>query len=405
MSRYVVTMPQLGESVSEGIVTRWLVAPGTALAELDPMVAITTDKVEAEVPAPVSGVLREILVADGAVVPIGDPIAVLEVATVGETAADSDRTQPPPAPARPARASGELGSESGEASLAPALRKLAARHGLDLGTLAGTGPRGRVTLRDVEAAAASGTSRRGHDGEPGAGATGLEGDSTLPLSPMRRLVAERMAESKASIPHAWQSQEVDLAGVTANIAANRASFEATHGARLRYLPYVVAAAAASLVDNPMLNASFTGDHIVLHRQVNIGVAVSVADGVVVPVLRHADASTVGEIAVALARLVERARSQALTADDFAGGTFTVNNTGALGTLISYSVINPGQAGILSLGAVTDRPVAISGHVEIRPRMYLSLSLDHRVVDGLGAASFLGGCRSWLERVEPDTGLW
>ncbi len=406
MSKYIVSMPQLGESVSEGIVARWLVAPGDVLTELDPMVAISTDKVEAEVPAPVSGVLREILAPDGTVVPVGAPIAVLDVE--GFEAMSPEPNAGPPVITAPDSAI----SVPSDAALAherrdqaPVVRKVARQHDLDLNTVRGSGPRGQVTLHDVEVAAAT----RGGAGNQGGGQyplpAALEGDTIMRLSPVRRLVADRTSESKATIPHAWQAQEVDMAGVAASISANRLVFEAERGVRLRHLPYVVAAVAATLAEQPALNATFARDHIVLHRQVNIGIAVAVADGVLIPVLRGPDRMPVGEIAVALASLVDRARIQDLTADDLTGATFTVNNSGALGTLISYSVISPGQAGILSLGAITDRPVAVAGRVEVRPRMYLSLSLDHRVVDGMGAARFLSGCRRWLELMSPEHKLW
>jgi 2-oxoisovalerate dehydrogenase E2 component (dihydrolipoyl transacylase) len=221
---------------------------------------------------------------------------------------------------------------------------------------------------------------------------------------MRRLIAENMTRSKTTIPHAWQTQEVDMSGVVANRNANKGAFQEREGFSLTYLPYVIAAAVASLREHPEVNATFNETELLIHRDINIGVSVGFEDTLLVPVIQAADNLSLSGLARAVNDLAGRARSKQLKADELQGGTFTVNNSGTFGTLFSYSVINPGQAGILTMEAIVQRPVAIDGMIGIRPMMYLCLSFDHRVLDGLMAARFLTSCRKWLESVTVSTPL-
>lgn len=227
----------------------------------------------------------------------------------------------------------------------------------------------------------------------------------MPLTRMRRAIAENMVRSKATIPHAWQTQEVDMSGVVANRRANRAAFQEREGFSLTYLPYVVAAAAAALREHPAVNATFDEAGIVVHRGIHIGISVAAEDMLVVPVIRNADGLSIAGLARAVNDLAGRARQGRLRPDELQGGTFTVNNSGTFGTLFSYSVINPGQAGILTMEAVVDRPVAVGGLIGIKPMMYLCFSFDHRVLDGLQAARFLTSCRRWLEAVTAETPIY
>ena len=377
MSRYLVTMPQLGESVTEGTISRWLVTPGDRIAEFDALVEINTDKVDAEVPAPVTGVLQEILAPEGAVVPVGADIAVMEVDGAGGPRAASLPPDEAHATQPEATTTPELqvaDTQSAPAAVAP-----------------------QPATLSVERAPATPPIARTFAPPPA-----LEGDEVVLLTPTRRRIAERMALSKATIPHAWQTQEVDMSAAAGSVQANRGAVRRRHGVSLSYLTYMVAAAAASLRKFPQVNSTFADDRIIIHRAINIGVAVGLPDGVVVPVVRNADRLSIAELAVALGDLTTRARAKQLVAADLSGGTFTVNNSGSLGTLLSYSVIAPGQSAVVTMGSVVDRPVAINGKAEVRPMMYLSLSLDHRVMDGLQASSFLGACRQWLESVTPTS---
>jgi 2-oxoisovalerate dehydrogenase E2 component (dihydrolipoyl transacylase) len=441
-----ITMPQLGESVHEGTIAKWLVKPGDKLVEFEPMLEVETDKVATEMPSPVTGTLKEILVPDGSTVPSGAEIAVVELedgvpAPKPEAAAQQpagetgpmpsagvvpERAEPAPAPPREApgeRVETREAEEpeaperlpSGEHRFSPAVRMLADQNGIDLDAVRGTGIGGRVTKKDVEAAVAA---KSGRPSPAPAGApapteapaappapAAMEGDEKVPLTRIKRLVGENMARSKTTIPHAWQTQEADMSGVVANRNANKGKFQKEEGFSLTYLPYVVMAAVVGLREHRDVNATFGGDHILVHRDINIGISVGVEDALVVPIIKRADSLSIAGLARAINDLATRARDGKLRGDDLQGGTFTVNNSGTFGTLFSYSVIAPGQAGILTMEAIVERPVAVQGMLAIKPMMYLCFSFDHRVLDGLQAARFLVSCRKWLESVTAETEIY
>jgi 2-oxoisovalerate dehydrogenase E2 component (dihydrolipoyl transacylase) len=289
---------------------------------------------------------------------------------------------------------------------------LAEQNGVDLDAVQGTGIGGRVTKKDVEAAISGRTQASGQTGQPAAAATtpapvpaAMAGDEKVPLSRIKRLVGENMVRSKTTIPHAWQTQEVDMSGVVANRNANKAKFQREEGFSLTYLPYVAMAAIVALREHRDVNATFGGDHILVHRDINLGISVGMEDALVVPVVKRADSLSIAGLARAINDLATRARDGKLKGDDLQGGTFTVNNSGTFGTLFSYSVIAPGQAGILTMEAIVERPVAVQGMLGIKPMMYLCFSFDHRVLDGLQAARFLVSARKWLESVTAETEIY
>jgi 2-oxoisovalerate dehydrogenase E2 component (dihydrolipoyl transacylase) len=214
-----------------------------------------------------------------------------------------------------------------------------------------------------------------------------------------------MTRSKSTIPHAWQTQEVDMSGVVANRNATKGAFQRQEGFSLTYLPYVMAAAISALREHPEVNSTFNETELIVHRDINLGVSVGMEDTLLVPVVRKADGLSIAGLGRAVNDLASRARNKQLKADELSGGTFTVNNSGTFGTLFSYSVINPGQAGILTMEAIVDRPMAVNGMIGIKPMMYLCFSFDHRVLDGLQAARFLTACRKWLEAVTVDTPIY
>jgi 2-oxoisovalerate dehydrogenase E2 component (dihydrolipoyl transacylase) len=273
---------------------------------------------------------------------------------------------------------------------------------VDLARVTGTGIGGRVTKQDVQNFAASAKAAPAVVPAP---ATPGEGDQVVQLTRVRRLIAENMARSKATIPHAWQTQEVDMSGVVANRNANKAAFQKQEGFSLTYLPYVMAATLSALREHPEVNSTFNETELIVHRNINLGVSVGLEDTLLVPVVRKADGLSIAGLARALNDIATRARNKQLKADDLTGGTFTVNNSGTFGTLFSYSVINPGQAGILTMEAIVDRPMAVNGMIGIKPMMYLCFSFDHRVLDGLQAARFLTSCRKWLEAVSLETPVY
>ena len=415
-----VTMPQLGESVHEGTISRWLVKPGDKVTEFEPMLEVDTDKVNAEVPAPVSGILREILAKEGETVQAGAEIAVVETGD-GAVAAAPPESAPPPAaqaPPPPREPGGEPpppaptappprapGGE-GPHRFSPGVQMAAAELKVDLSKVTGTGLAGRVTRKDVEKYAAR---AKAAPAAPAAAAPApikaAEGDEVVQLTRVRRLIAENMTRSKQTVPHAWQTQEVDMSGVVANRNANKAKFQQQEGFTLTYLPYVMAAAISALRDNPHVNATFNETELLVHRDINLGISVGMEDTLLVPVVRHADSLSIAGLARAVNDLATRARNKQLKPDDLVGATFTVNNSGTFGTLFSYSVINPGQAGILTMEAIVERPVAVKGMIGIKPMMYACFSFDHRVLDGLQAARFLTACRKWLEAVTVESPVY
>jgi 2-oxoisovalerate dehydrogenase E2 component (dihydrolipoyl transacylase) len=454
-----VVMPQLGESVHEGTISKWLVKPGDKVVEFEPMLEVDTDKVNAEVPAPVTGILREILAKEGETVQAGAEIAVVEVGADGSDAAVAAAPEPPVAPAAvaapkaspeaapataatpeapapspavatpkaspqavavPSPTEGAEGAggqseglksatapppaklETGEHRYSPAVQMQASELKVDLSRVAGTGIGGRVTKKDVQDFAAH---PKAAQAAAAPAATPGEGDQVVQLTRVRRLIAENMVRSKSTIPHAWQTQEADMSGVVANRAANKAAFQKQEGFSLTYLPYVMAAATAALREHLIVNATFNETEIIVHRDINLGISVGLEDTLIVPVVRRADGLSIAGLARAVNDLATRARNKQLKADDLAGATFTVNNSGTFGTLFSYSVINPGQAGILTMEAIVERPVAVSGMIGIKPMMYLCFSFDHRVLDGLQAARFLTSCRKWLEAVTAESPIY
>ncbi len=422
-----VVMPQLGESVHEGTISRWLVKPGDKVVEFEPMLEVDTDKVSAEVPSPVSGVLKEILAKEGQTVQAGAEIAVVEVGADGAGTATPEapapaqkvpaptpapeahaepaptavpQQAPAPAPAAPQASAPAPVMESGEHRYSPAVQMQATELGVDLSNVRGTGIGGRVTKKDVEQFAAAAKAAPPPGPAPAAAAPS-EGDQVVQLTRVRRLIAENMVRSKTTIPHAWQTQEADMSGVVANRNASKAAFQKQEGFSLTYLPYVMAATVSALRENPEVNSTFNETELIIHRDINLGVSVGLEDTLVVPVIRRADGLSIAGLARAVNDLANRARNKQLKADDLSGGTFTVNNSGTFGTLFSYSVINPGQAGILTMEAIVERPMAVNGLIGIKPMMYLCFSFDHRVLDGLKAARFLTSCRKWLESVTVD----
>jgi len=424
-----VVMPQLGESVHEGTISKWLVKPGDKVVEFEPMLEVDTDKVNAEVPAPVSGILREILAKEGETVQAGAEIAVVET---GDGAVTASPEAPAPAPKTaapkvepeapvpsPPRGEGQGEGreqkqpeptaqvetvESGGHRYSPGVQMAASELKVDLSKVTGTGLGGRVTKKDVQDFAAKAQAAPAAPA-PAAPARPGEGDQVVQLTRVRRLIAENMTRSKQTIPHAWQTQEVDMSGVVANRNANKGLFQKQEGFSLTYLPYVMAGTISALREHPEVNSTFNETELLVHRDINLGVSVGLEDTLLVPVVRRADGLSIAGLARALNDVATRARNKQLKADDLSGGTFTVNNSGTFGTLFSYSVINPGQAGILTMEAIVERPMAVTGMIAIKPMMYLCFSFDHRVLDGLQAARFLTSCRKWLEAVTVETPIY
>jgi 2-oxoglutarate dehydrogenase E2 component (dihydrolipoamide succinyltransferase) len=412
-----VKLPELGESIVEGTIARWLVKEGDRVEADQPLVEVTTDKVDAEIPSPVAGVLETILAAEGEVVAVGAEIARIAHAGAAERPA-AER----PAPAAPAR------PEAAPVRATPVARRLAEESRVDLGAVQ-PAHGARVTKDDVQrhlaeagparsapaeaaapraAAPRAAAPRTGRAARPHAdfGHYALqEGDRVIPMSPLRKLVAEHMVYSKRTAPHVGTVAEVDLGGVVAVRDRHKRAFQETHGVPLTFLPFVVHATVRALREHPQLNASVLEDAIVEKKDVHVGVAVETEKGLIVPVVRHADRLSLAGLAAALEDLSSRARSKRLSADELKGGTFTVSNPGREGNLYGFAIINQPQVGILRMGEIVKRPVVrtVGGDdaIVIRPVMYLALSYDHRAVDGAPANAFLHRVRELLEDAEFD----
>ena len=426
MSLAQIKMPQLGESVTEGTVDKWLKHEGDFVKRDEPLVEVVTDKVNAEIPSPFEGKLVKISVSEGETVLVGAVLAQIEVAVAaGAAPATSAKSAaspreagvahtevPPPEPSggvAPGPAPAAARSEDGGAEhhrLSPAVRKLAAEHGIDPGSLQGSGMGGRVTRDDVQAAVASGKSGRQAASTPTASPTPQKApaparvdgkrEELVKLSVMRRSIAEHMVRSLATSPHAWTLQEVDVTNLVRYRDTEKDSFKGRHGVALTYLPFVVQIVCEVIKEFPWLNSTWTDDGVVLKRYINMGIAVSIPDGLIVPVLKDADQRGFTDLVRALNDLIERARNKQLKPDDVQGGTFTFNNTGATGSVASQPIINQPQAAILTTEAIVKRPVVINDAIAVRHMMNMCLSFDHRIIDGMMAGQFLGTVKKRLE---------
>ena len=394
MGLATLRMPQLGESVTEGTVDRWLKQEGDMVRRDEPIVEVVTDKVNAEIPSPFEGRLVRIQVASGETVPIGAALAELEVE--GEAAAPPEAGKPvahdQPVAAAPARS---RVTPSGGERVSPAVRRLLAENGLDLSQVTGTGGGGRVRREDVLAH----VSKKGHATVP---TVSDRNDELVRISAVRRQIAEHMVRSVSTSPHAWSLREVEVTRLVDYRAAHKEAFEATHGFPLSYVPFFIQVVCDALMKNPYLNSTWTGEGIVLKHYVNMGIAVALPDSLIVPVIKDADLMSFTDVALAVNDLATRARTKSLKPEDVRGGTFTLNNTGALGSVAGQSIINQPQAAILSTESIRKRPVVIDDEVVIRPIMNLTMSFDHRIVDGLAASRFLNDVQRRIEEWAPES---
>ena len=461
MAATTITMPQLGETVTEGTVAQWLKKPGDSVEKYEAFVEVSTDKVNAEVPAPVTGVIRELIVKEGETVPTGAPIAIIDevgAATPPPTGSGSPSEQvagaagnaskaeanrqasdePVPggnvglggpsysAPPSGSGASNGSGASSGTVAngvrVSPAVRRLAREHQIDLAHVRGTGDHGRITANDILAAAKAGPSagvaatitadnaeytapapRQPAAAKPAY--TSAQPGDLIPLTQARKIIAQRMVESKHTAPHAWTMVEVDVTNVWKWRVREKDAFEKAYGVKLTLLPFFIRAVVESLARFPLMNSSFTDEGIRVHREVNVGIAIAAGGNLVVPVIRHTDQLSVKGIALAAGELIEKARRGKLGADDLAGGTFTVNNTGANGAILSAPILVPGQTAIVTTEAVVKRPVVRDDDsIAVRSMMNVCMSLDHRVVDGAVASGFLSDLKKRLEAMGPAGSL-
>ncbi|MGH2350206.1 MAG: dihydrolipoamide acetyltransferase family protein [Chloroflexota bacterium] len=420
-----ITMPQLGESVVEGTIARWLKREGEPVAKYEPLVEVITDKVNSEVPSPEAGVLARIVVSEGQTVRVGTEIAIIEA--VGQEATDErqvedvESTAPGSAGAPPARGDATPDAELRRRS-SPLVRRLAKEHGIDLSQIRGTGTGGRVRKEDMLAYIESQTAAPSTTGPAPAMAPPavtpapapaaapapppMADEVPLPMTPMRRAIAEHMVRSVTTAPHAWTYVEVDVAGLVKWREQVRPEFRMREGFDLSYVPFVAKAVVETVREQPVLNSTWRDGQVVVKKRIHLGVAVALEDGLVVPVIRDSDAKSIAGLARAQHDLVSRARAGKLTPDDVQGGTFTLNNTGALGSILSMPIINQPQAAILTMEAITKRVVVTADDaIAVRPILNLCLSFDHRICDGLQVGRFLQSLKRRLEAMSPGDSIY
>ena len=424
-----VTMPQMGESITEGTIVRWIKKPGDSVDRDEPLFEISTDKVDAEIPSPAAGVLVEITVKEGETVPVGAVVASIgsasaAVAATARPAAPVPATPvpatPAPAPAtsavaaKPAAGTGAAGlAEAADAAKAdgraqrssPLVRKIAKEHGVDIGRIAGSGSGGRVTKHDIldfiekgPAAAPAVSARPAAPAHAPAPVARLEGDVIEPMSIMRRKIAEHMVLSKRTSAHVYSVFEVDYSRVDEVRRAKKAEYE-RQGAKLTFTAFIAKALADTLRRHPTLNASIDGDNVIYRRDVHLGVAVSLDNGLIVPVIKDAAEKSLLGIARAIQDVADRARAKKLSPDEAHGGTVTLTNPGGYGAQFGLPIINQPQVAILAVGTIEKRPVVIDDMIGIRLRGYLAMGFDHRLVDGAAADQFLADLKHYLEHFD------
>ena len=479
-------MPQLGESVAEGTIGKWLKQPGDHVAKYEPLLEVITDKVNAEVPSPYEGILKEILVEEGATVPNNAEIAVIEEAGAAATTAAAAASPAPapaaaaPAPAAPAAAAngaatspmastspvahGPAGSDeraahempgNADARMTPAVRRLLREHGLTAAMIVGTGGGGRITREDVtdyvesqrtgapvgKQNAAGGATAPASAAAPAAAAPAPapaaaaaspaapaapraaapatqaspsiafpEGadEVLVPMTQMRKGIAAQMTRA-LQVPHAYVQMEVDVSNLARLRDKEKKGYQAREGLSLSFVPFVVKASAEALKRNPTFNAHWTDNGLLAKRRINIGIAVAVEGGLIVPVIRDVDSLSIHGLNKAIAEVSERARANKFHVDDFGGGTFTVDNTGWLGTNMVMPIINVPEVGIVTMDRITKRPVVVETPdgdvIAIRQVMNMVLGVDHRANDGAGGAALLRDIKAWLEAVSSDTAIY
>lgn len=434
-----VQVPALGESITEGTLAEWLKKPGDAVAQDEPIASLETDKVSVEVPAPVAGVLTEQLVGEGETVAVGAEIAVInangkadastdakaEPAGAGEQIRTRDESRQAEGEKAPVRAGEAEDKAEGDprpladsdedhvTTMSPAVRRAVLEHGVDPTRIKGTGKDGRLTKDDVIAAAEAqkGASQKAQPATqakaadqpapkaaPARKALGSDGrrEERVPMSRLRQTIARRLKDAQDTAAILTTFNDVDMSAVIEARSRYKDLFEKKHGIRLGFMGFFVKAVALAAKDVPSVNASLDGDDIVYHDYLDVSVAVSAPKGLVVPVVRSADAMSFAEIETAIAAFGKKAREGTLTAEDMAGGTFTISNGGVFGSLLSTPIINPPQSAVLGMHRIEERPVARDGEVIIRPMMYLALSYDHRLIDGREAVTFLVRVKEAIE---------
>ena len=428
-----ILMPQLGESVTEGTIEKWLVQPGDHVNKYDPLAEVNTDKVNAEVPSSFSGTIKELIAKEGETLEVGAVICVIEAE--GSSEAKEPQVEAAPAKEEPANEMPAEGSlkptspikrEKGPASgrYSPAVLRLSQENGIDLSLVEGTGQGGRITRKDLLAIIESGeiptaapvaeapvvaaktapqaAAPVAPPAQPKAEVPVMAGDIEIPVTGVRRAIANNMLRSKHEAPHAWMTVEVDVTNLVAYRDSLKNEFKQKEGFNLTYFAFFVKAVSQALKEFPMMNSMWAGDKIIQKKDINISIAVATEDSLFVPVINHADEKTIKGIGRDIQELATKVRTGKLKSSEMQGGTFTVNNTGSFGSVQSMGIINHPQAAILQVESIVKRPVVMDGGmIGVRDMVNLCLSLDHRVLDGLVCGRFLARVKEILENISAE----
>ncbi len=425
-----VIMPQMGESIFEGTITKWLKKPGDKVQRDEPLFEISTDKVDAEIPAPASGVLQDIKAAEGSTVQVNTVVGIIAdgdgAAAAPAKSAPAAKKEEAPAPAKaqpaaPAPAAAHEEESYDDVRSSPLVRKMAREHGVDLNRVTGTGTGGRITKQDIQAFLDKGPSAPAPSApsapavsaaapapsRPAPAPSAIPGD-VVPMSQMRKIIAQRMIESRRTSAHVHCMFEVDLTRIVNLRNKHKNSFEQRHGARLTFMPFFVRAAIIALQQYPIVNASLDGDNIRYHKHVNAGIAVALDWGLIVPVLKSADELNFLGLQRGITDLGERSRSKKLMPQDVEGSTFTITNPGQFGAVFGLPIINQPNSAILGIGGITKQPMVVTDKdgadsIAIRSVVHLTLGYDHRLIDGAVADQFMALVKKTLETWSEDVG--
>ena len=426
-----IELPQVGESVTEGVIGRWLKNVGDKVEKYDPLVEVITDKVNMELPSPVEGVLREIIANEGDTVPMGGLIADIETKESENSPINSDTHSnlqeenigttgvliKDAAPVGPTGSGGPISQDKPQpdssikdrpkSRYSPAVLRLAEENNIALEQVVGTGINGRITRKDVTAFIESKPNTLESQAivKETAASTPRQDQEKITLSPIRRMIAANMVKSATLIPQAWSEVAVDVTGMVLRRESIKESFMAKEGINITYLPFVVKAVAESLKKNPLLNSSWSEEGIILKKNINIGIAVAAPDGLVVPVIHNADLFSIAGLAGVMENLITKAKNGKLDLSEVQSGTFTLNNTGALGSVSSRPLVNHPQSAIMTTEAIVKRPIIAADAIAIRSMMNICLSFDHRVMDGAEASAFSMSVKNLLENIDSETQIY
>ena len=406
-----ITMPKLGESVTEGTISSWLVKPGDTVEKYDAIAEVLTDKVTAEIPSSFSGTIKEILAEEDETLEVGEVICTIETADAGssEAVAEVEETETK-APEKQETKQVKLADAPASGRFSPAVLRIAGENNIDLSTVEGTGKGGRITRKDLLQVIENGPVAKREEMKsapqekaamPTPPVRSAAGDKEIPINGVRKAIAKHMSVSKQEIPHAWMMVEVDATGLVRYRNAVKDSFKKEEGYSLTYFAFFIKAVAQALKEFPQLNSTWAGDKIIEHANINISIAIAAGDLLYVPVIKNADEKSIKGIAREISELAGKARNGKLSQADMEGGTFTVNSTGSFGSVQSMGIINHPQAAILQVESIVKRPVIIDDMIAVRDMVNLCLSIDHRILDGLLAGKFLQAIKANVEKISKE----